>query len=64
MECGQVEIIERRFHHMKLNYQVKLYPNKTMKHVLDSLCDYRRYCWNKAISCWNEQYESRLIVLQ
>ena len=48
---------------MKLNYQVRLYPNKTMKHVLDSLCDYRRYCWNKVISCWNDQYESRLIGL-
>lgn len=48
---------------MKLNYQVRLYPNNTMKHVLDSLCDYRRYCWNKAIACWNDQYESRLIGL-
>lgn len=48
---------------MKLNYQVRLYPNNTMKHVLDSLCDYRRYCWNKAIECWNEQYEARLIGL-
>lgn len=46
---------------MKLNQQVRLYPNKTMKHVLDSLCDYRRYCWNQAIECWNEQYEARLI---
>ena len=34
-----------------------------MKRVLDSLCDYRRYCWNKAIASWNEQYESRLIGL-
>ena len=48
---------------MKLNRQVRLYPNKTMKRVLDSLCDYRRYCWNEAIDCWNEQYESRLIGL-
>lgn len=48
---------------MKLNYQVKLYPNKTMKHVLDSLCDYRRCCWNEAVACWNEQYEARLIGL-
>ena len=48
---------------MKLNYQVKLYPNKAMKQVLDSLCDYRRYCWNKAIECWNDQYESRKIGL-
>ena len=48
---------------MKLNYQVRLYPNKTMKRVLDSLCDYRRYCWNEAIACWNEQYEVRSIEL-
>lgn len=48
---------------MKLNRQVRLYPNKTMKRVLDSLCDYRRYCWNKAIACWNEQYESHVIGL-
>ena len=48
---------------MKLSRQVKLYPNKTMKRVLDSLCDYRRYCWNQAIACWNDQYEARLIRL-
>lgn len=34
-----------------------------MKQVLDSLCNYRRYCWNKAIECWNDQYESRKIGL-
>ena len=48
---------------MKLNQQVRLYPNKTMQRVLDSLCDYRRYCWNTAIACWNNQYEERLIGL-
>ena len=48
---------------MKLSRQVRLYPNKTMKHVLDSLCDYRRYCWNMAIECWNNQYEERLLQL-
>ena len=48
---------------MKLNYRVRIYPNKTMERVLDSLCDYRRYCWNKAIECWDEQYESRSIGL-
>ena len=48
---------------MKLNYRVRLYPNKTMKQVLDALCDYRRYCWNEAIACWNEQYEARSIGL-
>lgn len=48
---------------MKLSRQVRLYPNKTMKRVLDSLCDYRRYCWNQAIACWNAQYEARSIGL-
>ena len=48
---------------MKLSRQVKLYPNKTMERVLDSLCDYRRYCWNEAIACWNAQYEARSIGL-
>ena len=48
---------------MRLNRQVRLYPNKTMKRVLDSLCDYRRYCWNEAVACWNRQYEARLIGL-
>ena len=48
---------------MKLSLQVRLYPNKAMKRILDSLCDYRRYCWNEALACWNEQYEARLIGL-
>lgn len=48
---------------MKLSRQVRLYPNKTMKRILDSLCDYRRYCWNEAVACWNEQYEACSIGL-
>ena len=48
---------------MKFNYSVRLYPSKTMKRVMDSLCDYRRYCWNQAVACWNEQYEARSIGL-
>ena len=48
---------------MKLSQQVRLYPTKAMKRVLDSLCDYRRYCWNEAIACWNVQYEARSIGL-
>lgn len=46
---------------MKLSRQVRLYPNENMKCVLDSLCDYRRYCWNQAVACWNAQYEARSI---
>ena len=48
---------------MKLSRQVRLYPNKTMRRILDLLCDYRRYCWNEAIACWNAQYEARSIGL-
>ena len=48
---------------MKLNFQVRLYPNQTMKTVLDSLCDYRRYCWNQGLELWNTLYEASLIGL-
>ena len=48
---------------MRLNIQVRLYPNQTMKTVLDSLCDYRRYCWNQGLELWNTMYEARLIGL-
>ena len=48
---------------MKLNYQVRLYPNKSMKKVIDSLCDYRRYCWNQGLELWNTFYNARLIGL-
>lgn len=48
---------------MRLSRKVRLYPNRTMQGVLDSLCNYRRYCWNKAIACWIEQYEARSIGL-
>lgn len=48
---------------MKLTHKVVLKPNNTMKQVLDSLCDYRRYCWNEALEVWNTLYEQRLIGL-
>lgn len=48
---------------MKLTRKVVLKPNKAMKQVLDSLCDYRRYCWNEALELWNILYEQRLIGL-
>lgn len=48
---------------MRLNFQVRLYPNKTMNKVLDSLCDYRRYCWNQGLELWNTMYDARLIGL-
>ena len=48
---------------MRLNIQVRLYPNQTMKKVLDSLCDYRRYCWNQGLELWDTLYDARLIGL-
>ena len=42
--------------------KVRLYPNNEMKKVLDELCDYRRYCWNKGLETWNDLYESSLIL--
>ena len=34
-----------------------------MKKVLDSLCDYRRYCWNQGLDLWNTLYDARSICL-
>lgn len=34
----------------------ELFPNKTMKKILDRNCDYRRYCWNQALALWNDLY--------
>lgn len=31
-----------------------------MQNVLDSLCDYRRYCWNHGLELWNDLYEQRV----
>ena len=45
---------------MQLSLQVRLYPNKTMQNVLDSLCDYRRYCWNHGLELWNDLYSQRV----
>ena len=42
--------------------KVKLYPNQTMKKVLDELCDYRRYCWNQGLATWNEMYDASVIL--
>ena len=33
-----------------------------MKKVLDELCDYRRYCWNKGLETWNDMYDASLIL--
>ena len=42
--------------------KVKLYPNQTMKRVLDELCDYRRYCWNEGLALWNDMYDASVIL--
>ena len=42
--------------------KVKLYPNQTMKKVLDDLCDYRRYCWNQGLALWNNMYDASVIL--
>lgn len=42
--------------------KARLYPNQTMKKVLDDLCDYRRYCWNQGLVLWNDMYDSSLIL--
>ena len=44
---------------MDITKKVRLYPNKTMLTVLDSLCDYRRYCWNQALDVWMSLYQQR-----
>jgi len=41
---------------------VRLYPNQTMKKVIDDLCDYRRYCWNRGLALWNDMYDSSLVL--
>ena len=31
-----------------------------MAKVLDSLCNYRRYCWNQGLDVWNDLYDQRI----
>lgn len=42
---------------MMRTQKVRLYPNRHMMKVLDSLCDYRRYCWNEGLATWNDMYD-------
>lgn len=39
---------------------VRLYPNAEMKQVLDELCDYRRFVWNKGLETWDAMYKASL----
>ena len=34
-----------------------------MAKVLDSLCDYRRYCWNQGLDVWNDLYDQRIEMI-
>lgn len=48
---------------IKRTHVYRLYPDATMAHVLDQWCDYRRYCYNKALELWNTTYsEYRMLV--
>ena len=38
--------------------KVRLYPNAEMRQVVDELCNYRRFCWNKALETWNAMYQA------
>ena len=44
---------------VKVN-KVRLYPNTEMRQVLDELCDYRRFVWNKGLETWNAMYKASL----
>lgn len=44
-------------------HKIKLYPNATMRRVLQNLFNYRRYCYNEALEVWHEMYdESKLMM--
>ena len=44
---------------MDITKKVRLYPNKTMSAILDTLCDYRRFCWNQALDAWMSLVQQR-----
>ena len=37
--------------------QIKIEPNKHMIKTINSLFNYRRYCWNQALAIWNNMYD-------
>lgn len=43
-------------------HKVRLYPNAKMKVVLDNLCDYNRYCYNKGLETWNDMYNESVVM--
>jgi putative transposase len=43
-------------------HKIKIYPNATMRRVIESHFDYRRYCWNQALATWNDMYDASLLL--
>lgn len=43
-------------------HKVKIYPNATMRKVIKTLFDYRRYCYNQALEIWNEMYDESILM--
>ncbi|MFD1485677.1 RNA-guided endonuclease InsQ/TnpB family protein [Lacticaseibacillus baoqingensis] len=43
-------------------HKTKIYPNATMRKVLNSLFNYRRCCYNQALETWNMMYDESLIL--
>lgn len=43
-------------------HKIKMYPNDAMRKVLNSLFDYRRYCYNLALEVWNDMYDESLLM--
>ena len=43
-------------------HKVRLYPSTKMRTILDSLCDYNRYCYNKGLETWNDMYDESVIM--
>lgn len=42
--------------------QIKIEPNKHMIKIVNSLFNYRRYCWNQALGTWNDMYDESIIL--
>jgi putative transposase len=43
-------------------HKIKIYPNATMRRVIENLFDYRRYCWNQGLATWNDMYDASLLL--
>lgn len=43
-------------------HQVKIEPNAHMSKAIEDLFNYRRYCWNQALSTWNSLYDQATLL--